>query len=102
MKNQHGPPLYHLSNIRADETEREAASIDDFTLPTDQSIPQTLANGEQALRISKWKWIDPSWKPIIIPNQTDEEGWIYTDNAWKNPGPSEAFGRYTVPLFQKN
>jgi len=76
--------------------ERESMSTDDFVLPADQSNPQTLSNGEQALRIAKWKWIDPEWKAVIIPNETDEEGWVYTDNTWRNPGPSEAFGKYTV------
>ena len=48
--------------------------------------------------MARWKWIDPEWKPVVKPNETDSEGWIYTDNTWKNPGPTEAFGKYTVPI----
>jgi Integral peroxisomal membrane peroxin len=91
-----------LNNTRADETEREALPIEDFKLPVDQSIPETLSSGEQALRLAKWKWIDTDWKPVIIPNETDDEGWIYTDNTWKNPGPNEAFGKYTVICIMIN
>ena len=81
---------------RADETEHAASSIDDFTLPPDKSIPYTLPTGEKALRVGRWKWLDTEWKPVVKPNETDPEGWIYTDNTWKNPGPSEGFGKYTV------
>ena len=71
-------------------------SKDQFTLPPDKSIPHTLPTGENALRVARWRWVDADWKPVIKPNETDAEGWIYTDNTWKNPGPTEAFGKYTV------
>lgn len=48
------------------------------------------------MRVAKWKWIDQEWKPVVKPHETDAEGWVYTDNTWKNPGPVEAFGKYTV------
>ena len=79
-----------------DETERPSTSTEEYTLPADKPMPHTLPNGEPALRVAKWRWIDPEWKPVIKPNETDAEGWIYTDNMWKNPGPQEAFGKYTV------
>jgi len=79
----------------ADETENPAASIEEFQLPPDKSISHTLPTGEKALRVAKWKWIDPEWKPVIN-NQTDSEGWVYTDNTWKNPSAFEAFGKFTV------
>jgi len=92
------PALAYAYNwYRADETEHAAVSIDDFTLPPDKAIPDTLPSGEKALRVAKWKWLDTEWKPVVKPNETDSEGWIYTDNTWKNPGPTEAFGKYTVP-----
>jgi Integral peroxisomal membrane peroxin len=59
-------------------------------------MPHTLPNGQPALRVAKWRWIDPEWKPVVKLKETDAEGWIYTDNTWKNPGPQEAFGKYTV------
>jgi len=74
-------------------------SKDQFTLPPDKSIPHTLPTGEIALRVARWRWVDADWKPVIKPNETDAEGWIYTDNTWKNPGPTEAFGKYTVQRF---
>jgi len=84
--------------FRADETEHPAVSIDEFNLPPDKSLPHTYPSGEKGLRVAKWKWLDPEWKPVVKPNETDSEGWIYTDNTWKNPGPTEAFGKYTVFL----
>jgi hypothetical protein len=78
-----------------DETENPAVSIEEFQLPADKSIPHTLPTGEKALRVAKWKWIDTEWKPVVN-NQTDQEGWIYTDNTWKNPTAYEAFGKFTV------
>lgn len=72
---------------------------DQFTLPPDKSIPHTLPTGENALRVARWRWVDADWKQVIKPNETDAEGWIYTDNTWKNPGPTEAFGKYTVQRF---
>jgi hypothetical protein len=90
--------LTQITNFaRADETEHAAVSIDDFTLPGEKSLPHTLPNGEKANRVARWKWLDPEWKPVVN-NTTDSEGWIYTDNTWKNPGPSEAFGKYTVDI----
>jgi len=80
---------------RADETENPAASVEEFTLPPDKSMPHTLPTGERALRVAKWKWVDPEWKPVVN-NQTDSEGWTYTDNTWKNPSAFEAFGKFTV------
>ena len=93
---------HHFINtdIRADETEHPALPIDEFVLPASKSTPHTLPTGEKALRVAKWKWIDPEWKPVVKPNETDGEGWIYTDNTWKNPGPVEAFGKYTVLSLQ--
>jgi hypothetical protein len=82
--------------VRADETEHPSVSIDEFVLPADKSIPHTLPTGEKAVRVAKWRWLDPEWKPVVNPNTTDAEGWTYTDNTWKNPGPFEAFGKYTV------
>ena len=86
-------------DLRADETEHPTASIEEFTLPPDTSMPHTLPTGQKAVRVAKWRWLDSEWKPVVKPNETDAEGWIYTDNAWKNPGPSEAFGKYTVFLL---
>ena len=88
--------IWILLIYRADETEHPSVSTDEFILPADKSTPHTLPTGEKALRVAKWKWIDTQWKPIIIPNETDADGWMYTDNTWKNPGPQEAFGKYTV------
>jgi hypothetical protein len=85
--------------LRADETEHPAVSIDEFVLPADKSIPHTLPTGEKAVRVAKWRWLDPEWKPVVNPNTTDAEGWTYTDNTWKNPGPFEAFGKYTVSFL---
>jgi hypothetical protein len=94
------PPLPPSSILtfwcRADETEHTAVSIDDYALPEPKSLPHVLPTGEKAHRVARWKWLDPEWKPVVIPNQTDADGWIYTDNTWKNPGPGEAFGKYTV------
>ena len=86
---------------RTDETEHATVPKDEFTLPADKSMPHTLPTGENALRVARWRWVDADWKPEIN-NATDAEGWIYSDNSWRNPGPSEAFGKYTVhlPLFK--
>ena len=84
---------------RTDETEHPAMSKDEFTLPPDKSIQHTLPTGENALRVARWRWVDADWKPEIKPHETDAEGWIYTDNTWKNPGPTDAFGKYTVHPF---
>ena len=96
MRSRHGSSSPLQANERADETEYPTLPMDEFQLPADKSIPHTLPTGEKSLRVAKWRWIDPEWKPVVKPNQTDAEGWIYTDNTWKNPGPSEAFGKYTV------
>jgi Integral peroxisomal membrane peroxin len=92
-----------LINVdRTDETEHPAMPKDEFTLPTDMSIPHTLPTGENALRVARWRWVDADWKTEIKANETDAEGWVYTDNTWKNPGPAEAFGKYTVhPLARE-
>lgn len=71
-------------------------SKEEFSLPADKSIPHTLPTGENALRVARWRWVDADWVPEIRANDTDAEGWVYTDNTWKNPGPTEAFGKYTV------
>ena len=92
----------HTKSCRADETERPSSSIEEYTLPPDKSMPHTLPNGDPALRVAKWRWLDPEWKPVVKPNETDAEGWIYTDNTWKNPGPQEAFGKYTVTSIFKD
>jgi hypothetical protein len=81
--------------MRTDETENPAVPKDEFTLPADKSIPHTLPTGENALRVARWRWVDADWK-AEINNSTDPEGWVYSDNSWKNPGPTEAFGKYTV------
>ena len=93
-----GPSIFLTGELtfRADETEHPALPIENFVLPPDKSIPHTLPTGEKALRVAKWRWVDPEWKPVVVPNQTDSDGWTYTDNTWKNPGPTEGFGKYTV------
>jgi Integral peroxisomal membrane peroxin len=91
------PSLLRSLIVRTDETENAALPKDEFTLPADKSSPHTLPTGENALRVSRWRWVDTDWK-AQINNSTDPEGWVYSDNSWKNPGPTEAFGKYTVRL----
>lgn len=80
-----------------DEFLNAAPPITEFTLP----------EGDSGL---EWKWIDKEWRldltndgSIQLPsskmkttaNPSSDDGFIYSDNTWKNPSTEDSFSKYT-------
>ncbi|CCG81375.1 Integral peroxisomal membrane protein [Taphrina deformans PYCC 5710] len=63
--------------------------------PENTALPAPKTTGEGAVsRTVHWTWLDPAWR-IERDRGRDGEGWLYFDNAWRHPTPTEEFGKYT-------
>ncbi|CAJ0756279.1 6389_t:CDS:1, partial [Entrophospora sp. SA101] len=77
----------------SDEYLEPTDSKNNFQLPAPST--QTIDDKNVLIKTTrKWEWLDPDWN-ISHDGDVDKDGWVYTDNHWKNPTSKGGFGRYT-------
>ena len=75
----------------------ESSSIDSFKLP---NAADDATNGDSNMQGATWRWVDKTWRLDLTndgaitlssskrskttANPTNDEGFIYYDNTWKN------------------
>nr|CAG8557109.1 6334_t:CDS:2 [Entrophospora candida] len=67
----------------SDEYLEPTDSKNNFQLPAPST--QTIDDKNVLIKTTrKWEWLDPDWT-ISHDGDVDKDGWVYTDNHWKNP-----------------
>ncbi|ODQ53697.1 Pex24p-domain-containing protein [Saitoella complicata NRRL Y-17804] len=81
----------HERSPWTDDYGETCADLKSFKLPDEKILP--VAGNK--VRVAKWNWVpNEEWKTEVTKD-SDADGWVYTDNKWRNPTPREEFGKYT-------
>ncbi|KAG2172034.1 hypothetical protein INT43_001511 [Umbelopsis isabellina] len=68
-----------------------------FDLP-EPSTTVSNDGDDQIITVKEWKWADPDWwvdMKLRKEGLVDEDGWQYTNNAWKNPSGKGGLRQFT-------
>lgn len=96
-----------------DEFLNESSSIESFKLPNTDDDSNFNNPLESLSKVSgaSWRWVDKTWRLDLTndgaitlanskrskttANPSPDEGFIYSDNTWKNPTTEDTFSKYT-------
>jgi hypothetical protein len=88
---------FSFSVSRTDSHNDPIPSKASFDLP--EPTTTTSNDGDdQIITVKEWKWADPDWWVDMKLNKeglVDEDGWQYTNNAWKNPSGKGGLRQFT-------
>ncbi|KAJ3323366.1 hypothetical protein HDV06_001886 [Boothiomyces sp. JEL0866] len=65
-------------------------SKDNYELPAVEDFTDLAA-----VKSGKFEWIDEDWELDTKWTETDEQGWVYTNQSWGNPKPNRILGSFT-------